>query len=77
MLAVVSPAKTLDFESKCPSKKHSAPEFLERAQLLVNKLSRLSRPKLSELMSISEKLATENQPDWFRGSGSESDSVQV
>ena len=24
-----------------------------------------------------KKLATENQPDWFRGSGSESDSVQV
>jgi cytoplasmic iron level regulating protein YaaA (DUF328/UPF0246 family) len=67
MLAVISPAKTLDFESQCPTKKHSEPDFLERSHQLVGKLSKLSRPKLAELMNISEKLATENHrrfQDW-------------
>lgn len=67
MLAVISPAKTLDFESKCPTKKHSEPDFLEQSEALINKLAKLSRPKLGELMKISEKLATENYQrfqDW-------------
>ena len=67
MLAVISPAKTLDFESQCPTKKHTEPDFLGRSEELVNKLSKLTRPKLAELMKISEKLATENHrrfQDW-------------
>jgi len=60
MLAVISPAKTLDFESKCPTKKHSEPDFLPHSEQLVGKLAKLTRPKLAELMNISEKLATEN-----------------
>ena len=67
MLAVISPAKTLDFESQCPTKKHSEPDFLERSEKLVSKLSKLTKPKLAELMNISEKLATENHrrfQDW-------------
>ncbi len=67
MLAVISPAKTLDFESKCPTNKHTDPDFLEKSKTLMNKLAKLSRPKLGELMRISEKLATENHQrfqDW-------------
>jgi len=60
MLAVISPAKTLDFESQCPTEKHSEPDFLEHSAALINKLAKLSRPKLAELMKISDKLANEN-----------------
>lgn len=60
MLAVISPAKTLDFTSQCPTEKHTKPDFLSRSEELIHKLSKLSRPKLAVLMKISEKLATEN-----------------
>ena len=32
MLAVISPAKTLDFESQCPALSPSQPDFLEEAE---------------------------------------------
>lgn len=60
MKIVVSPAKTLDFESKLPTSRGTRPEFLETAVKLNRKLSRQSKKKISNLMSISDKLANLN-----------------
>ncbi|MCM8567958.1 peroxide stress protein YaaA [Gramella jeungdoensis] len=60
MKIVVSPAKTLDYESKLPTARGTQPEFLETASKLNRKLSRQSKKKISELMSISDKLADLN-----------------
>lgn len=60
MKIVVSPAKTLDYESKLPTTRGTQPEFLEIASKLNRKLSRQSKKKISELMSISDKLADLN-----------------
>jgi len=60
MLAIVSPAKTLDYESKLVTKKHSEPRFLEDSSLLIDQLRKLTPPDLSSLMSISDNLAELN-----------------
>lgn len=60
MKIVISPAKTLDFESTLPTKKYTQPQFLEQAEKL-NKLLVKKRPKtLSRLMDISNNLAELN-----------------
>ena len=67
MLAVISPAKTLDFETPSLTNSSSCPEFLDHSQNLINKLRTLSESKLCSLMSISSKLAALNEQryqDW-------------
>ena len=67
MLAVISPAKTLDFETPSLTNSSSCPEFLDQSQNLINKLRTLSESKLCSLMSISSKLAALNEQryqDW-------------
>jgi len=60
MKIVVSPAKTLDYESKLPTTRGTQPEFLDTASKLNRKLSRQSKNEISDLMSISDKLADIN-----------------
>lgn len=60
MKIVVSPAKTLDYDSKLPTTRGTQPEFLETAAKLNRKLSRQSKKEISNLMSISDKLADLN-----------------
>ncbi len=60
MLVVVSPAKTLDFESAPVTKDHTQPRFLEQSQLLVDDLKELAVPELATLMKLSDKLAALN-----------------
>lgn len=60
MLAVISPAKTLDFESEPATTQYSQPELLDRAAILVNHLACMAPHELSELMSISDKLGSLN-----------------
>ncbi|MBT8295137.1 MAG: peroxide stress protein YaaA [Gramella sp.] len=60
MKIVVSPAKTLDYESKLPTNRGTQPEFRETAAKLNRKLARQSKQKISDLMSISDKLADLN-----------------
>ena len=60
MKIVVSPAKSLDYESKLPTTRGTQPEFLETAIKLNRKLSRQTKKELSGLMSISDKLADLN-----------------
>ncbi len=61
MLAVISPAKTLDFETPVPTRKRSKPEFQSETAALVDQLRNLNSSALVELMGISNKLASENQ----------------
>lgn len=60
MKIIISPAKSLDFESIPPVSLHTQPRFLEKSEILNRKLKTLSKKKLSELMSISDDLARLN-----------------
>ncbi len=60
MKIIISPAKSLNFESKVPTSLYSIPEFLEHSAKLNKKLKTISRNKLSELMGISSSLAELN-----------------
>ena len=56
MKIVVSPAKSLDFESKLPTKRVTQPLFLDQAAQLNKKLESKSKKAISDLMHISDKL---------------------
>lgn len=60
MKILISPAKSLDFENEVPTTQYSQPRFLEQSEKLNNKLKRMSKKKLGELMSISNDLAELN-----------------
>ena len=60
MKIVLSPAKSLDFESKLPTTRGTQPQFLDTTIKINKKLSRQTKNELMELMSISEKLADLN-----------------
>jgi cytoplasmic iron level regulating protein YaaA (DUF328/UPF0246 family) len=60
MLSVISPAKSLDFESPPQTRMHTQPGFLEKSQQLIAELKPLSPQDLSKLMKISDKLASLN-----------------
>lgn len=60
MKIIISPAKSLDFESKVSTELYTQPQFLEESSKLNKKLKTLSRKKLSELMKISPDLAALN-----------------
>lgn len=57
MKIIISPAKSLDFDSKAPTTLHTRPRFLEHSSKLNKTLKTLSKKKLSELMKISDDLA--------------------
>lgn len=60
MKILLSPAKTLDYESKLPTTRATQPMFLEEAAVINKKLESKSKKELSELMNISDKLAALN-----------------
>lgn len=60
MLAVISPAKTLDFKTSPPTRKHSLPVFLDESKELISTLRNQSPADLAKLMNISSKLADTN-----------------
>ena len=60
MKIIISPAKSLDFESKVPTDLYTQPRFLEKSEKLNHKLKTLSKKKLSELMKISDDLSALN-----------------
>ena len=57
MLAIISPAKTLDFESAVKNFPVSQPHFTDYSEKLIEVCRKLSPQDLSSLMSISDKLA--------------------
>ena len=67
MLIVVSPAKSLDYSSKLPTRKHSQPRMLDGAEPLVEEMRRKSPDEIAALMDISAGLAElnfERFADW-------------
>ncbi|MEI8634350.1 peroxide stress protein YaaA [Vibrio sp. PP-XX7] len=57
MLAVVSPAKTLDYESPLVTESHSPPELLEHSALLMAACRQLTPADIASLMKVSDKIA--------------------
>lgn len=57
MLLVISPAKTLDFDTAPVTKTHTQPRFLEQSQQLIDDLRKLSVQDVASLMKLSDKLA--------------------
>lgn len=67
MITIISPAKTLDFDSTLPDVPTTDPDFVEDSTKLITKLRTISKPKLSKLMGISKDLAALNAQryqDW-------------
>lgn len=60
MLTVISPAKTLDFDTPAVTSAFTQPGYLEDSEKLIRKLRTLSRKKIGELMGISKDLAQLN-----------------
>ncbi|MFP5391682.1 MAG: peroxide stress protein YaaA [Gammaproteobacteria bacterium] len=60
MLIVLSPAKSLDYETPVTTKHQTTPEFLDRSAQLIEVLREYSPGQLAELMSISDPLAVLN-----------------
>lgn len=60
MLFLLSPAKTLDYESPLAELPHTLPEFVADAQKLIGVLRKKSPRQLSALMDISNDLAVLN-----------------
>jgi hypothetical protein len=60
MLVVISPAKSLDFESKPVTNKYSVPKLLGGSEKLAERLKKMSPRQLSKLMNISKDLGELN-----------------
>jgi len=60
MLIVISPAKTLDFETAPITSSHTFPRFVDQSQQLIDTLKKLSVQDIAELMKLSDKLASLN-----------------
>ena len=60
MLAILSPAKTLDFETPPQSTRFTTPDFLKESNRLIRQLRKFSPHEISSLMKISDKLGEQN-----------------
>ncbi|MFP3978892.1 peroxide stress protein YaaA [Marinobacter sp. KMM 10035] len=60
MLMVISPAKTLDYESPPATETYTQPDFLDDACELIDQLKELEPHQVSNLMSVSDKLGQLN-----------------
>lgn len=60
MKILLSPAKSLDYESKLPTDQFTEPVFIKEATKLNGVLEKKSKKQLTNLMGISEKLAELN-----------------
>ena len=67
MLALISPAKTLDYQTALPTDSHTQPRLLAQSQQLIDICRQLSASEISALMSVSDKIAhlnAERFRDW-------------
>ena len=60
MLTVISPAKTLDYETRPTTRRATQPEFLERSAQLVDDARNLSPDDIRALMGVSDNIAQLN-----------------
>ncbi|MDR5787056.1 peroxide stress protein YaaA [Caballeronia sp. LP003] len=69
MIIVLSPAKSLDYETPAHIKKHTLPQFVDDAAELIDGLRELSPQQIGGMMSISDPLAALNfqrYADWSK-----------
>ncbi len=67
MLTVISPAKTLDFDTPPTTRKTTQPQFIDEAARLVEDARTMSPQDIRELMGVSDKIAELNHArfmDW-------------
>ncbi|SEQ17187.1 hypothetical protein SAMN05216522_101417 [Rosenbergiella nectarea] len=57
MLMLISPAKTLDYESPVPVSDYTQPELLDHSRQLIDIAKKLSPAEIASLMKISDKLS--------------------
>lgn len=60
MLALVSPAKTLDYETQLPTDQFTQPRLLDQSEQLIEVCRQLSASQIASLMGVSEKIAQLN-----------------
>lgn len=60
MLLLISPAKTLDFETPAPTTEFTQADFLKESKQLISELRALAPHDISQLMHISDKLGLLN-----------------
>ena len=60
MLIVVSPAKTLDYDTPPKTKTFTQPDYLDQSQQLITRMREFSSRDISELMNVSTKIADLN-----------------
>jgi uncharacterized protein len=60
MLAILSPAKSLDYESALATRKFSEPAFVADSAILIDSLRQFDPKEISSLMGISDNLAELN-----------------
>jgi len=69
MLIVISPAKTLDFETPASNSSYTQPQLLKNSEVLIDILSTKSPSDIEKMMSISPSLAelnVERYHQWSR-----------
>ena len=60
MLLIISPAKTLDYDTAPVTERYTQPEYLDQAQQLVERARRYSVAEITQLMKVSDKIAKLN-----------------
>lgn len=60
MLFLLSPAKTLDYDTPAGRLPHSEPEFVDQSSALIRVLRKKSPRQVAKLMDLSDKLSTLN-----------------
>jgi len=60
MLFLLSPAKSLDYDTPLADQPHTAPLFVKQSRALIDVLRTQSPQQIAELMSLSDKLAALN-----------------
>lgn len=60
MIAILSPAKTLNMESRAGTNLYTKPKFIKEAGTLMKELIKYSPPEMENLMKINSELAEQN-----------------
>ena len=66
MLVLLSPAKSLDYESPLPTRKRSEPRLLDQAEQLIGVMRTKSVAEIAALLKISDELAALNATRYAR-----------